>query len=249
MKSWNGHDQFAYSHAKRDGWNILVEIRGSGVHYWTSGWQKKDLSFLPVHRSVIALPVGTTLHCELWKPDTHATSIASVIADGDVDGKLEVFGIEGLGLGASSGLDECQEACELAGLQYIPFVEGMASHREILEHAEGWVYKNGNMTQGWKFKPFKDATLRVTGFEWGKGKYTGMVGSLEVALDDGTVVANISGMNDQERAMFTAMLGQGVLVGMLVDVSYQKVNSKGKLRHANFLRTRLDKSSADKEFV
>ena len=226
-----------------------MEVRESGPAYWTSGWSPKDLSFLKEHAAIVEnVPVGTALYCELWKPDTHATSMATVIAERDPSARLDVFAVDNGSIVPKYALLEAVHLqCQQWGLHFIEFEQGMRGDHEIMEHAEGWVYKNGNLCENFKRKPFKDVTLKVTGVEMGKGKFAGLIGSLEVAMFDGTVVANVSGMDDKEREMLTQLHLSGQLKRLLVDVSYQKANSKGKLRHANFVRVRLDKLHADKE--
>jgi hypothetical protein len=232
VRVWNGHTAYRYSHAKRDGWRLRVEIRNE-IYFWTSGFNRVYLS--ESHLEALAqVPHGVDLLCELWKPGEHASYISTGIAERDPDMRLDVFSV----CRVSTDLEGAKEICDGWGLHFIEFLPGMG--HPIMEHAEGWVFKNDNIDEGVKYKPFRDVTLRVVGVTPGKGKYDGLIGSFEVALSDGTVIADVSGMDDSVRA-----LPVSDLVGRLVDVTYQKVNSRGRLRHANFVRFRDDKGEAD----
>ena len=63
-----------------------------------------------------------------------------------------------------------------------------------------------------------------------------MCGSLQCALADGRVVANVSGMDDEVRA---AISGEDAY--RVCEVKYERVGSGGKLQHPRFVAWRDDK--------
>jgi DNA ligase-1 len=60
-------------------------------------------------------------------------------------------------------------------------------------------YQPGRSVHLRKYKRFDDAEAKVVGYNPGKGKYAGVVGSLLVELVDGTRFAVGSGLSDEER--------------------------------------------------
>lgn len=60
-------------------------------------------------------------------------------------------------------------------------------------------YQHGRSEHLRKYKRFDDGLATVVGYNPGKGKYTGMIGSLKVELDDGNRFSVGSGLSDAER--------------------------------------------------
>jgi bifunctional non-homologous end joining protein LigD len=113
-------------------------------------------------------------------------------------------------------------------------------------------YYPGKRSRSWfKYKVENTYDLFVTGFEPGKGKYTGTVGSLELSayLDDVAVpVANCSGMTDEVRDMFFDRLTDGSYIGVVVEVKANGLVGSGEYRtprHPQFVRIRQDKVASD----
>ena len=97
------------------------------------------------------------------------------------------------------------------------------------------MFKDGNLLNFEKWKPVKTLDAVVTDIKPGKGKYDNQVGALILSVE-GREVANVSGMSDAERAA----MGEHN-IGQVVEVAYQYVGSKGRLRHPRFIRFRDDK--------
>lgn len=110
---------------------------------------------------------------------------------------------------------------------------------------EGWVFKDGNYAGCLKWKAVKTIDLVVTGATDGDGKYLGLLGSLELSTTEGYRVANCSGMDDSVRCELTHHWCNKTLIGKVVEVSYDRVTSKGRLRFPRFKRVRDDKLSSD----
>jgi DNA ligase-1 len=86
-----------------------------------------------------------------------------------------------------------------------------------------------------KLKPFQDAEARVVAHLPGKGKYTGMLGALQVETPEGLRFRLGSGFSDAERRTPPAP-------GSWVSYRYNGVNEDtGIPRFARFLRIRTDK--------
>jgi ATP-dependent DNA ligase len=158
--------------------------------------------------------------------------------------RLECFAIGGLHSTASLG--HVENVALIYGLALSDWCDIESMAKSTLEatlraplptDVEGYVFKDGNLT-GWaKWKPTRTADLVVTGLTPGRGKYAGLIGSLECSLWGGPVVADVSGFTDAERAA----LGPHV-IGQVVEVAYQYVGARGRLRHPRFVRWRDDKA-------
>lgn len=66
-----------------------------------------------------------------------------------------------------------------------------------------------------KYKKTKTCDLRITGWNEGKGKYAGMIGSFLCESDDGRVVVNVAGMSDDIR-----MSNPDNWLGRIIEVAY-----------------------------
>lgn len=66
-----------------------------------------------------------------------------------------------------------------------------------------------------KYKKTKTCDLRVVGFNEGKGKYEGMIGSFICESDDGSVRVNVAGMTDMVRAT-----DPNFFIGKIIEVTY-----------------------------
>ena len=71
--------------------------------------------------------------------------------------------------------------------------EGLMLHRKTARYASG---RNRDLL---KLKPSADAEAAVIGYRPGKGKYTGLVGSLKVRTDEGIIVFIGTGLSDAQR--------------------------------------------------
>ncbi len=90
----------------------------------------------------------------------------------------------------------CRERAHL--LQFHAEVEAHGGEGVMLR-AAGSPYEAGRSPHLRKFKSFDDAEATVIGYNPGRGKYQGLVGSLRVELPDGTRFSVGSGLSDAER--------------------------------------------------
>lgn len=103
---------------------------------------------------------------------------------------------------------------------------------------EGWVLKDGNYNNWLKLKPNSTIDLVVVGIRPGRRKYDGQVGALVCATTEGHIVAACSGMTDEQRILMGSRD-----IGRVVEVQYERVGSRGRLRFPQFVRWRDDKTA------
>lgn len=103
--------------------------------------------------------------------------------------------------------------------------EGLVLHRGAS------LYQAGRTDDLLKLKPFDDAEARVVGYVPGKGKYQGMMGSLQMEAPDGTRFRIGTGFTDEQRRKPPPL-------GSVVTFRYQGKTSSGKPRFARFMRVR-----------
>ena len=93
-----------------------------------------------------------------------------------------------------------------------------------------------------KYKKTKTCDLRIIGWNEGKGKYEGMIGSFICEDDDHTLQVNVAGIDDDTRAS-----DPNLWIGKIIEVAYFETSqSKSKsitsLQFPRYKRTRLDKT-------
>lgn len=246
------HDvwDFQWAHAKLDGNWLEVHPDGRALTSHPTDISDK-LTGLEWYDTAAAM--GETLYGELYVPDEQTSAVRRCLAHDPEELRFSVFAFPDRDEDASLRL--MAETCERVGLDFAPYMllasvlvaedrvpdeSSPAYVLSLLEQGnddrfEGVVFKDGN-TQRWhKWKPTLTLDAVVTDYVLGQGKYFGTVGSLEVSLE-GRVVANVSGMDDDVRES----LGEGT-IGRVVEVAYQRVGTRGRLRHPRLVRFRDDK--------
>ena len=101
----------------------------------------------------------------------------------------------------------------------------------LMLHLGSSVYKNGRSDDLLKLKKHFDAEAVVIDYISGKGKYKGMLGSLEVETSEKTRFKIGSGFSDDERKHPPA-------IGSIVTYKYFGLTNKGIPRFASFVRVR-----------
>ncbi|MDD2567356.1 MAG: DNA ligase [Thiovulaceae bacterium] len=94
-------------------------------------------------------------------------------------------------------------------------------------------YEGGRTQQLLKVKTFEDAEAKVVGYKQGKGKYEGMLGSLEVETPDGTRFFLGSGLDTKIRQ-------NPPQLGTIITFKFYGYTKRGKPKFASFLRVRED---------
>jgi len=95
-----------------------------------------------------------------------------------------------------------------------------------------------------KVKPQKTIDCLIVGFKEGKGKYIGMLGSLEVRVPiaEGKwseITSNVSGMDDNDRVMMWKK--RKSLLNTIVEVEYRTLSKNNRLVEGHVYRPRPDK--------
>lgn len=255
----SAHKLYRFAHVKRDGHCVEVIHTNKGyVSCWSNGGKDitHKLQYHPLYKVWQRMPVGTRLFCEMWSPGVAATSIPTIINDESHELRIDTFAacqLRGIDFDRLPvmALDTVATLINGYGLQFIPFTlieswdqqtefyQSVAA-RNLLPAIEGYVFKNGNLTDWSKCKPQRTVDLIITGFVPGKGQHLGKIGSVIVATAEGYEVASVGVMTHQIRDYITAHIEE--LIGKIVEVEFTEVASQGRLKHPRFVRFRDDKT-------
>lgn len=99
----------------------------------------------------------------------------------------------------------------------------------LMLHRKDALYSTGRNNDLLKLKPYLDEEATVVAYIEGKGKYTGMMGSVEVETEQGVRFKVGSGFTDADRK-------NPPPIGSKITYRYQNLTQKGKPRHPRFLR-------------
>ncbi len=248
-----------YAHYKIDGHSLrVVKDQFGAIRCYTSLPTDVTKTVGPriISPGMLSLvPNGTVLLGELWTPEGPASLVKTAIKDAAIELLFSCWAVETLPNGM--GLDELNATLLRWGVRSIPYClcnRNSDGPREFMKkpllryrgrQIEGYVFKDGQLLNLEKWKPIKTLDCVITGFLDGKGKYLGLMGSLKVSIE-GHEVATVSGMTDAMRYEISA--DEERYIGQVVEVAYQSIGSKGRLRHPRFVRFRDDKR-ADECFL
>ena len=245
IKEYVPGDPAEYAHVKYDG--HYVEIRRTefgGVEFYSRNNLKMDLSFMPNLKGLLALGLEDVALAELHLPGQPASAIKTAMIERDRNLQLSLFAItmcdtlEGLTYWCVKNKLRCAPYYSRVGPPTVDWL-GRIDENMVMQE-EGFVMKDSMFGNWRKYKPFKTGDYKVVGFNDGNGKYLGLVGSVIVANRAGEVVASVGGFNMEDRIAIDESC-----IGKIMEVRYQYVGSKGRLRHPTFVRWREDKEVAD----
>lgn len=259
---------FKYAHLKRDGHYTTFSKASDASNAHNSGVTVRSSQGTDLSESVSwheaahfadKLPVGCCVAGELWIPGKPASAVKTAIKVQDPSLQFSAFALLRYVNPTRTGfltpqqcaelpLEEVERICEAYGFDFVPFHINDAKSNEHLQTAckfeclaskdvEGYVMKNANLLDWHKLKPAKCIDLIITGYVPGEGKYVGQVGSLIVSTIDGFELAAVGGMADVDRRLFSES-HFSKWHGRIIEVEYQRVDSKGRLRHPRFIRLR-----------
>lgn len=233
---WKGQE-VNFTHVKRDGMAVFYQ----SDKFWTRTPTFITQELRECNCPWLQYAVGDDLLVgELWLPGKKASAVKSALANRDPSLRWDIFAVLNPGL-ENASLDAIDRFVTGRGLTFLPFFKGVydADLQHLSPDVEGYVLKEYN-AQGWyKLKPVKTIDLVVTGFKDGNGKNLGLTGSLVCSVVEGYEVACVGGMDDATRAEISD--DEERYRGRVVEVAYQYVGSKGRLRHPRFIRFRDDK--------
>jgi len=221
------------------------------------------------YQSLKKLPNNSSVDAEIIVPGGTSSDVATALRDESIPISLITFAIPRF-MGTmmdEKGLDWTAEKAEkynllfaewywysdlvkklrLATLPFQRVKEELLSMAKSLNY-EGWVLKQTQYRGWFKVKEVQMVDAVITDVVPGQGKYIGLIGALVVSVidnDDYVPIANVSGMTDAERKELTTTWKNQSLIGQVVEVKYQEVGSKGRLRHPRFSRMRPDKLPED----
>lgn len=240
-KPWKG-ELCKYAHHKYDGHFIRIE---GGRFYTSNPTDITDQLPSRIRECARLLRSEHIYYGELYVQGEKASAVKTHLKAQSDQLQLVFFATTALEVDAT--LHRVQEYFWKPGLAFAPFIDVGGHTPESLfalmgEDQEGWMLKNGNLLDWYKLKPVLTCDLVITDVEWGKNKNLGLIGSL-VCSAEGREIANVSGMDDAMREWMTDNLD--AIIGKVVEVEYQYVGSKGRLRHPRFKQLRDDKKAED----
>jgi DNA ligase-1 len=129
-------------------------------------------------------------------------------------------------------VEQFRVADEKALVELMDEVYAAGGEGLMLHHRDA-LYRRGRSGDLLKLKRFDDAEAVVLGYNPGKGKYQGMVGSLKVRSEDGRGFSIGSGLTDEQRR-------RPPPIGSLVTYRFQGLTDSGLPRFPVFLRQRKE---------
>lgn len=263
MKKWDQKSFSIYAHFKRDGINIVVRD-DQVLTRKPQDWRHK-LEWHPCIKKMLNL--GIEFHCECWLPYKRASSVITAIIEQNHNLRVDVYCVPHLG---NCQLYEVADYCDEVELQFIPYLmhgESLLSmsdkndwmvwkelngcrggyygltdftvnHQREDGGLEGFVLKDSNLGEMQKFKLTQSIDLIVEDLKPGKGRHAGVIGALICKTYEGHIIANVGGLSDYDR-------NRDDWIGKVIEVGYQYVGAKGKLRHPTFVRVRDDKPAEE----
>lgn len=247
-KPWT-NQKLKYAHVKLDGHQLIVTKGDLTITAETR--HPRDITHQLKHCKwwesiVVRVPPCTQLMGELYVPGKPASYVKTAIKNQE---QLR-FGVFALPFeSVTLPLEQCEARCAMWGLEWIPHQRMGEGHDlyALREDQEGWVFKDANMLNWYKWKPTRTLEAVVYDYKDGNGKFLGLTGALRcyVLNNNGQQVnvADVSGMDDAERIDITEH--EDEYKGRVCEIAYQYVGSKGKLRHPRFVQWRDDKRPED----
>ena len=234
---------FKYKHIKHDGFCMTVSRRQiMSTSY--EDYYPQLLGWHPACEIIAQLPSHVMWGCELYVPGKDHTAVRTAVIACDRSLRLDAFMC--FTNPAWDSLEYLEANCPLP---FIPFYPGPSTAAEALtltipDDQEGWVLKDGNNLRLTKYKRKPTIDLIITDYRMANpGKFSGLIGSIEVGTAEGHVVASASGMSNEMREYLTHM-GANML-GLVCEIEYTDVTKDGRLDHPRFKRLRPDKCASE----
>ena len=125
--------------------------------------------------------------------------------------------------------------------KWLDYIVDKGGEGIILRKPDG-LYEHKRSYNLLKYKKTKTMDLRIIGWNEGKGKYEGAIGSFVCATDDNSIIVNVAGISDELR-----WANPDTMIGKIIEVAYfdqslSKSKSISSLRFPRFKRFRPDKN-------
>jgi len=260
IKEWNSekHTNINYVQEKKDGY--MVEIikfidGGYAIRGKRQDYTEKMLA-IPQFEHIRNMPNGTCVLGELYAEGGQATDVITALNEKWESLRYCAFAMpewKGLDITERKSLELINVQLEEMGFE-TPWTGLFDDSTEeylllLIEYKkwEGVVLKESHMSGWYKFKPVKTVDVVVTGWEMSyNGMFYGEMGALRVSVytEDGQLkeIAKVGGgFTPEQRKQFT----REYTVGRVIEVAYQDLQSKGRLKFPRFIRFRDDKEMSE----
>lgn len=247
---------------KVDGWQYRVITgdkcqclsRSKDVDVWEKLFRCHDIASKIVH-----LPEGCEFIVEFHAPGVPATSVPTMIADNDPRLVMTILMID---LWCFQDYkdrpwSEVQKVCEFHGLEAVTTHYFDEPHRlsedEVKMYQEkaermgieGWVTRIEHQVDLFKIKKVRTIDVIVTDWGLGTNKNAARLGYVEIGVYSPDGFKSLGrcgiGFSDEDRVEYC----RNVLTGKVIEVAYDDLAAKGKLKFARFLRIRDDKPAGE----
>lgn len=215
----------------------------------------------PVVAAIRSAPAFSSVDCEILSTSSRNSDVTTALRDPALPLDIVAFAVPWW-----DGVDRRKQTLEWAqmvcrrkevpfALYFSPTDPSAVTRKQLLKLAkrdkvEGFVLKSGGQYGKWyKIKHELTVDCIVVGVEPGEGKFQDLVGAIKCAVRNSDrkfiEIASASGMDDDTRRSITSLHATGKLFGLVVEIEYQEVGSRGRLLHPRFVRFRPDKAPRD----
>lgn len=267
IREWRG-EPYKFAQVKYDGIRLTiyrgrnrVVAQGKKLDRWD---KLREVDHICTQ--IACLPQQTVIDCELYVKDGRAADVITALNERSPELELRVFAVPIIcnqywhNDDFFTALNEINKHSPILSaatyreteLNRIAGGEDLTPDdiKSLCESAkwEGMIMKQSHYDGWFKCKPVKTVDVLITGYEWGNGKFAGLVGAIRCSVRrDGKwiEIAKCSGMTDEERERLTEMVDNNSLTGRVAEIQYQSIAARGRLEFPQFLRLREDKPAEE----
>ena len=252
---WNGQP-WTRAECKYDGHRLTITCDDQG-HYSAVGRKPVDL-WPKLPRWEWSLPHDTIVDGELVAESGRATDVASVLA-GNMHGTFVPFAVPRLdGRPVHDSWREHDSAMKILGMRGlhrpITHVHCASGSREwLLSEAqrlgvEGWVLKESPLGKWYKLKPTRTIDAVVMSCNVGTGTRFMMISSYDLGVyEEGHLksIGTCKVLDEDDAVRWDVRENRERYEGRVLEVEYDEVAAKGRLKFARMLRWRDDKPAEE----